>query len=277
MFKKYINIIFIMGLLLFFGIGCKTIEKPISSVDLSLVNKQIIEEGSQIQGFSIKVTEKADNIITTSQKIEDPPIKDEIVKNAKGIKEDVKGIERANKEIEIANSKVFIANNEINSVIKENSILKKNVERLNKDLKSALTKKIQWLIFYSIISLGVSAALLLSGSKFGIFGITASGFILIFAQTFNEFSWYFTLIGGILLTVFVIGVFWYIFIYKRAFKEVVKTVDIVKSNLTTEIKELIFGKDTDNGLMKTVQSKETEKIVKKEKNKIKNKSDKKVK
>ncbi len=244
------------------------IETQENIVDVVSVNQSISTGVISISESAGVIKDNSDDILVETQLLPASPEKNTISSKAKEIKTEANKIEVANQEIKTYNSHLLLANKEISRYVEQNKELQVRLEKSESQLKDATYQRMQWLIFFSVISLGVSGALVITGSKFGIFGIISSGIVIAVAQAVSTFSHLLSLVGGIVVILIVAGCFWYIFVNRKSFIECVKSVEVIQENITKKEKEKIFGKPGDNGLMKDVQSKTTESNIKKEKNKL---------
>jgi hypothetical protein len=91
--------------------------------------------------------------------------------------------------------------------------------------------------------------------------------IAIFVETYFI---YLVIGGGIILLGLVGFVIYNIIIQKRAFKEVVDTVEVAQSQMSDSARTRLFGGEEETGVMDTIQSPSTMELVKKEKAKMSN-------
>lgn len=134
---------------------------------------------------------------------------------------------------------------------------------------SALQKSLRWLVVASIVgaaALGVFGFMYKSKLSLTLSAVCiAIMSVAIFVQTYFI---YILIFGGVLLAGLIGVLVWQIIVHQKAFKEVVDTVEITQDNLPTEVRNKIFGKEGEVGLMKAVQSPTTMELVKKEKQKM---------
>ena len=94
------------------------------------------------------------------------------------------------------------------------------------------------------------------------------GLVLMIAIFVNQFILYLAIGGGILLLLMAGILLYNIYIKNKAFSEVVETVEATKTKLPSDKKAELFGEDGQTGIMDSIQSPETIKMVKKEKSKM---------
>lgn len=129
----------------------------------------------------------------------------------------------------------------------------------NADKTAAVTVSMtRWLILLCLVGIGVSGALLLTGSKYGVIGLAASGITLIAAITVTQhlvlISWI-----GLAIVLGVAGLLIYqIVVNKKALSEIIATVEASKVVLTDDLKAKIFGTA---GIANLVQSDSTKAVV----------------
>jgi hypothetical protein len=91
--------------------------------------------------------------------------------------------------------------------------------------------------------------------------------VAIFVETYFI---YLVIAGGLILLGLVGVLVWNISIQKRAFKEVVETVEIAQENLPEEARNKLFGGNGETGIMKGLQNQNTMNLVQKQKQKMSN-------
>ena len=74
--------------------------------------------------------------------------------------------------------------------------------------------------------------------------------------------------GGIVLIGLIGSLGWNIIVQKKAFSQVVNTVEVAKSALPVEKKTELFGGEGQTGIMDSIQNLSTMALVKKEKSKM---------
>ncbi len=139
------------------------------------------------------------------------------------------------------------------------------------DRDSALHKTLQWLIVGCIVGCGAFIVLFFyTGSKGGLFAAGGCGLVLIIAIFVNMYIVWLAIGGGVLLLVMVAWLLYNIYIKNKAFSEVVETVEVAKTGLSSDKKAELFGGKDQTGIMDRMQSKSTMDLVSKEKSKMSN-------
>jgi hypothetical protein len=173
--------------------------------------------------------------------------------------------------LENASDKVSITEDALDDMTTERDAALKALAKAEADRDSALHSAVRWLILASIVGAGA----------LGVFGfmynskmcLTLAGVcivvmsIAIFVETYFI---YLVIGGGIILLGLVGFVIYNIIIQKRAFKEVVDTVEVAQSQMSDSARTRLFGGEEETGVMDTIQSPSTMELVKKEKAKMSN-------
>ena len=249
--------------------------------------QNIIEKSSNsIEESSNSIKEAANSINKETNEVQGKipeESKSQIDPHLNSIKKSTNIITKGTMKIDEANAKLIGAQSLLDNagqkvVVTQGALDKMVVERDNaleaqrkaeQDKDSALHKAIRWLILASIVGAGA----------LGIFGfmyqsklcLTLSAVcvvvmsIAIFVETFFL---YLVIFGGIVLLGLIIALIWNIIVQKKAFTQVVKTVEATKTGLSKDKKEELFGKDNQTGIMDSLQSPTTISLVRKEKSKM---------
>jgi len=273
--KKMRFKLFIFLLLMLLAVaGCDKVMQITSDPEFNTAKdtKQVVKEIGDIQetieGSSEVIREKA-----TAIELKD---KNEIKKRSETI------IGETTK-IDIAAGELSEARTKLNQVEEETKILDDTLKKTIKERDRALKEKseaidakneklhnlIRYLIVGCIIGVGVFAVLFfMYGSRFGIVGASACALILTISIFVEAYFAYLALIGGIILVGLVGVLIWNVIVQKRAFREVVDTVEITQDNLPEERRLKLFGGQGETGIMDGIQSKNTMYLVQKEKKKM---------
>lgn len=286
-------LLLILATILFFCVGCdegqrtpeniadlkikKDITDSITKVD---TNTKIIEvKINDISQEAQKIYDKTVEIqsgLTEENKIKMNPYLNNVKVSSQVIIKDTKEIIRANMDLitikavlESAVDKVETTDELLKTLVKERDDLTIALEKAEEARDSALHGAIRWLILASIVgaaALGVFG--LMYGSKMCL-TLSAVCIVVMSVAIFVEtYFIYLVIFGGLILLGLVVAIIWNIIIQKRAFKEVVNTVEVVQDNMSEETKNILFGGKDRTGIMDSIQSPETMKLVKREKSKI---------
>lgn len=247
-----------------------TIEE--NSQTISDQNKSINERGNSIYEDSINVQNMIkeedkkvffpymENIKTNSQ---------EIISASENISISIAKIQTTSDVLNKVKNNVGIIENNLDKIKNERDEALKAKEKAETDRDSQLNRMLQWLIISCIVGAGIfGVVFIMYGSKLGIVGASCCAIVLVIAITVQSYMAYLAIAGAIILLGMVGVLIWQIWVQKKAFKEVVETVEITQDNLDPSIKEVIFGKDNENGLMNKVQSPTTMELVKKTKSSL---------
>ena len=148
----------------------------------------------------------------------------------------------------------------------------KAIEERDKAIKAQndkLHKMLRWLIILCIIGAGAFGVLaLMYGSKLGLTLSSMCMVIMAIAIFVETYFIYIVIAGGVIIAVLVGLLIYNIIIQKKAFKEVVDTVEVTQEKLSNEDRKKLFGEKGQTGIMDNFQSKTTMNLVKKEKKKM---------
>jgi len=248
----------------------KTINQSTTIIDKS--TNSIIKETVKIDEETTQVKDK----IPKEIKPDVNPHLNNISESSNIIKKDTLEINRATANLSSANSllenaeqKAIVTEGTLNKIIRERDNAINAQKRAEEARDSALHKAVRWLILASIVaSAGLGVFGFMYESKLSL-TLSATCIVIMSVAIFIETYFIVVVIfGGIVLIGLIGALVWNIIIQKRAFSEIVNTVEIAQDNLSEEAKNKIFGGEGEQGLMKKVQSKETMELVKKEKSKL---------
>lgn len=268
-------------------VGCSGPQKN-TNPDENLINdvqysqQKVKESTEKINDATNSIEEKSDNIINKSQKLyAEKPSKDletigidaKIIKEKnQEIKKAKEGLVEANVKLETVQRTAQNKEKQIKNLNKELSEVKEERDKLKEDVKTGINKMLKWIIGGCIVAAGIFIALAAFGGnvKGSIIGGVACLAIMVIAITVSQYLVYIAILGLIIL-VGSIGIVGYqIFVQKKAIKENIYTQELSKKMMPKEIREKIYGRDGETGEAGNIQSKSTQKLVKKNKQKIPN-------
>ncbi len=223
-----------------------------------------------------KETNEAQEKIPEESKSQIGPHLNSIKKSTNIIIGDSQKIDKAN--VELVGAKSLLNNAKQKVIITKGVLDKITIERDNalaaqkkaeEDRDSALHKAIRWLILASIVGAGA----------LGIFGfmyqsklcLTLSAVCIVIMSIAIFVETYFLVIvilGGVILLGLIVALIWNVIVQKKAFSQVVKTVEATKTGLSKDKKEELFGKDGQTGIMDKIQDKGTMIMISREKSKM---------
>tara|TARA_Y100000034_G_C6892147_1_gene410654 strand:- start:191 stop:1144 length:954 start_codon:yes stop_codon:yes gene_type:complete len=207
-----------------------------------------------VKPFLITIDEKADNIINNTKTLDEAKEK---------LKLTLINLGAAHTEISEIKSEYDRAVNEAENAIAERD---EAIARENNATKAM----IRWLIVASIAGFGVAIFLIFFGMRMMGIGLAAACIsIVVVAVTVDKWFEYIAW-GGLGVIVIIVGfVLYEFFIRDKAMKEVVHTTEMTKDRLHPDERRELFGHKSEPGLVYTVQSSATEKIVNKNRKKMK--------
>ncbi len=295
--KKLLLITMMLGLLI--SSGCDDWFKEKDHLLIDQPNFRITEDIDTAIGTintnTKEIDSKTDSISTSAQDIyitavSIPPdlseeSKAKVEPKIESIKEDSKSIIEDTKEIIKATAsikatkemlsgtkeKVKDTDDVLKDLVKERNALTKKLKKAEEARDSALHNALRWLIVASIVGAGALGIFGLMYSSKMCLALSAACIVVMSVAIFVEtFFIYLVIFGGLILLGLVGALIWNIFVQKRAFKEVVNTVEVAQDNMSEETKDILFGGKDRTGIMDSIQSPETMKMVKREKAKIGN-------
>ncbi len=248
----------------------KVINKSANTIDKGV--SDIIKETNKIDTEASNIKNK----IPSELKYSITPHLNKITESSDSIKKDTLKINKATANLssaisllENAEEKIIITEDSLDKIAKERDeaiVARKEAEEAR---DSTLHKTIRWLILGSIVAAaGLGVFGFMYGSKLS---LTLSGtcIIIMSIAIFVETYFFVVIIFGAIVLIGLIGALvWNIIVQKKAFSQIVDTVEVAKSNLPLDIKAELFGDDGQTGIMDSIQSPETIKMVSKEKKKM---------
>lgn len=250
----------------------ETIKK--STTEIKAATTDIIKETQSIKNEAGRT--KAKVTLSDRKKIE--PHLDKINKSSVIIEENIQNINTTVAELFGATSLLNNAGAKINNI--EDALTKMEKERndainakikAEKDRDSALHEALRWLILASIVGAGALGVFGFMYSSKSCLTLSAVCIVVMSVAIFVETCFIYLVIGGGVILAALIGLIIYnIVIQKKAFREVINTVEIAQDNMTIGSREELFGGRGETGIMDSIQSKNTMALIKKEKNKMSN-------
>ena len=201
---------------------------------------------------------------------------DNINKNSNAISEKIQDINKSVAELSGATSLLNNAGDKITTIEKALDKTTKERDQAIKDRDEALAAKnsqlhkvLRWLIVGCIVaSAGLGVFGFMYGSKLSLTLSAAAVVIMSIAIFVETYFIVVVIFGGIVLLGLIGALVWNIIVQKRAFKEVVSTVEVAQSQMSDGAREKLFGGKGETGVMDTIQSPSTMELVKKEKAKL---------
>jgi hypothetical protein len=244
----------------------QTISKAQEVIDqntISIKNSSdnIKEEINIIDEASLLVPDDSKAIIQSSS--------DKILDQISIIENSTNNIYAVKDSLENIKNEVDIMDSSLTNIEKErNSALKAQAEA-ERQKNESLFKMLRWLIAGCIVGVAVfGISFLMYGSKIGIIGASSCAVILSISIFVQSYFAYLAIIGGIILLGLMGLLIWNILVHKRAFEEVVSTVEVAQDNMSEVVRTKLFGGKGETGIMNNIQSKETMDLVKVQKQKM---------
>lgn len=238
-----------------------------NSIIIKKISGNVEKEAQSINKETTKIQEKIPEEIKPEIDPHLDSIKNSsnsIVDNTKKIDEVIINLSSASTVLDKTNKKVKTKNEVLFKLKKErDDAIKAKDEQIHKILR--------WLIVGCVVGTGAFGVLfVLHGSKAGMIGAVMCATVLVIAIFVEKYFAYLAIVGGGII-IGLVGILIYnIIIRKRAFKEVVNTVEVAQDNMEEGTRDKIFGGKEETGIMDGIQSKSTMVLVKKEKNKMSN-------
>jgi uncharacterized protein YaaW (UPF0174 family) len=252
-----------------FGNPDKKIGTAVKNID---ANTTIINDASKdIKDKAISIDDTADKIevsIPEENRTKVGPyvvsIKENselIIQNTERIDQATSAIKSTSVELKTIKTKVKELDTALKKAIKERD---KAIEEKN----SQFARMLRWLILACIVGAGLSmAAFIMYGSKAGMTGAAVCGIVLAVALAVQTYLVYLAIAGAIILAGLIGYIIYQAYIQRKALRETIDTVELTKNNLPIETKAKLFGEQKgETGLMDTLQSPTTMKLIEKERN-----------
>lgn len=192
----------------------------------------------EITSLSEKINNNTDQILASSTIIKNNSILPVVLSSNEAIKNSANKIKKNIKELKTLNKDVIKLQEERDEAIKAKN--------------SQINKLLTWLIIITIVLAGVFGVLFfLHGNKYGLTGSAICLVVCAISIFIQMYYIYIVIFGGLVLLSLVGLVGYNVIMKNRAFKEVVQSVEVIK---TGDYKEKLNG----------IQSETTKKLVKKE-------------
>jgi len=247
----------------------KIVDKAESQVGKSA--KKIKEEAVEIKEKTETVKEELS--VESKPKVE--PLLEKIDDNADNIIDEADKLKFTQGKLALAIERLDNAQKLIKERSKALGKLEKDYEKVlaeNVKLKDAESKKtaamMRWLILFSIVGMGGSAVLLFYGNKIGIATGIACGVTLVLAITISQHVVLISWIGIGVVVIIAAILIREVWKHKKAITEIVKTAEVTKVELSKESSNRVFGGGKEKGVAGEIQSKSTEQVVAKEREKL---------
>lgn len=282
--KNYKNIILIT-LFLFFS-GCNSLLNPTkiqnynAKQDLKEAKEHVTTGIKEISGSADKIGERAkeikkevnaasDKVPEESKSAINPHLNivkensDKIVEESENIKTSSAKLSEAEQHLCDAESKIKNMQKDIDLIVSERDKVIKERDKAIEEKNSQMHKMLRGLIIGCIGLLGVCVSVfLLTRSKIGLIGAMGCGIVLVIAIFVQTYLIQLAIAGGVILLILLGVLIYNVFVQKKAFLEVVNTVEVAQDNLDPEKRDALFGGPGETGIMDTIQSKETMTLVK---------------
>lgn len=249
------------------------------SKNLQQIEKTINENTAEIDSSTEEIDKNAEEIKTEVVKVEIiVPVenKEEIQPSLNKIKENSQNIIKETSNIKVASTQLSSAKDSLADANKKVEYMKTDFEEIQKQRDNALKerdeaieaknsqfkKTLRTISTVSLILTALFGSLFFfTGSKAGIIGAGVCAVVMAVSMFVEAFMVYIMVAGGIILLLLALYLIYNSHLTKKAFKEVVDTVEVAQDKLTPEAREAIFGKNGETGIMDTIQSKITMKKV----------------
>lgn len=289
--KKYLMPLVIVLLLM--SNGCDWFggyKKPTVTANLNTKNdikkaQEIITESSaNIEKASTEIVSEAENIKTETTKIGstvseedrmsiDPYLtkiqkhSDSIIADSHKITEATAVLASTHSYLDSASEKVGNIEGSLKKIEEERDALIKKLEEKNSEMDRILT----YIIVGCVILAGLFGVFFIFyQNKIGLVGAACCAVVMAIAIFVKTYFVYLAIAGGVIIVLLIAGLIYCVIIRRRAFKQVIDTVEVVKDNIPVETKTKLFGGEGETGIMDTIQTNSTMKLIKAEKNKLGN-------
>lgn len=283
--KTNFKLILFISILFILGCNPNAIEEKTIDLnnELNKVSDSITESNSNLDESTKKISEKAVSINQTTTVVktkipiehEAQPLLDGIESDANDIIVEVGNLSNISNEIKKASSNLSKTKADAKEITSYINNLESNVDTLSKenekliaDKRSQREKMLNWIIVASIVGAGVFGALILFGNVWAISGVAACALTMTLAITVTEYLQWIAMGGLAVIFLAVAMVLYQIFKQRKAISEMVKTVELTKVELPKDSKDRIFGRKNEEGLVHSVQSKSTSRMVSQQKKKF---------
>lgn len=285
---------FVLAIILLCG-GCDMFKSnnEITTIPELNTGKDITQAQKTIEESSKEITSATEDITKETQIIKDEatatkgklpadikekidPHLDKITASSSAIETDAQNINKAVANLSGAESVLKNASMKIVNI--EKALIQIEKERdsaliAQKEAEeardSALHNAIKWLIMASIVGAGALGVFGFMYSSKMCLTLAAVCVVVMSIAIFVETAFIYLVIGGGLILASLVGLTIYnIILQKKAFKEVVDTVEVAQSQMSDSARKILFGGEGETGVMDTIQSPSTMELVKKEKSRM---------
>ena len=195
---------------------------------------------------------------------------DEIIGESSKLKQTSGDLAKAGVKLEISGRTIDDYVQRAEDAEKANAGLIEENAKLNENIKSGLNRMLKYIVGACIIGAGACAAMAVffGNIKGGLTGAAACIIIMTLAIAVGQYMIYIA-IGGVIIVVGTLGILGYqLFIQRNAISDNVWTQEIAKKQMPADLKEKIYGIGKEKGQAGDIQSKTTQKIIKKVKDKL---------
>ncbi len=193
-----------------------------------------------------------------------------INKNANEIKNLQTNLTLAKTSLDDASKKIKDMEKTFNIAIEGKILAEKQLDKALERERDATRKLVKWLIIICTIGAGISLAIAIFGHFLigGLLGVACVS-TLTFAIMVDKYFDYIAYAGLAAVAIGVGFLIWKFFVRDKALKEVVHTTELTKASLPPAERTRLFGYNAEPGLVYTVQSTATEKLVNSARKKLK--------
>lgn len=254
--------------------------------DVIEVNEKTSEVVNENTNETIK---KADEIKDEAKKIIDivpPESKEEVrprVDNIDSKADEIKVLQREMQEqmkmLDKLNNQLQITLIDVKEITNQNNLLLEQKGKLIEELakekdakQKALFAKMVYLIIAGIICGAICLVIAVRGEPKAIWGAVGAGIVIIASLSISFYMTQFALVGFVAIVGSLALLGWDAWKSRnerKANKELIHTVEVVKEELMPTSKKKIFGGDASLGQANMIQSKSTHKLVQQERIKMK--------
>ncbi len=268
---KKINLILVTVLLFSCLNGCKTTST--SRGEIKKNSPIVLRNANKAQNISDEILISSNAIERNISIIEKelPSLKEKTTE----IRTDINNLRQQGVNVAQLSSELKIVAENISYLEKSTEEIRTEVIKLrqaNKDLEEQknilLTRSLHFLILIGTILVALGIFLFMTGNLKAIAGAVAGGVLIITSMAvtiLTKLTWLFTALAGLGVTVLACLLGYHLYEYykqKRGLIETVQTIEKIKPEMTKEIKEKAFGDDCSYGIAGTVQSTDTQKMIK---------------
>lgn len=219
-----------------------------------------------------QLPQRADRIDTNAgviQKALPPALLPRLVPNFTGISNDTSGMRGDSQQLQQTVADLATAKKQVGELQAHSGKQSATIQKLEAEKQNGLRKLTASLIVMSIIGLGVSGALLATGTRAGLFTGIGCAVTLVGAVVVGYYSTWLAIFGGVGVLAGVGLLVRKLIVERRATTELTQTVEVAKQALTLPRRKAIFGDHARHGDADLIQSETTQTLVKVERGKQK--------